>query len=236
MPNDATTALEFPALFVDTASSLVVVGLQTRAGDDAAEWRMSRDEAGVALFRLADELLRDAGLTIADLRTVVFCEGPGSLLGIRLAAIAVRTWLALPRPAVVPPLRVLAYRSLVLVAADALMQGEALPFHVIADARRATWNVLTVSTSAADMANAPIRRWSANELLPPACAVLHPAEFPHWQPLPDAARAIPYRPQFLPRLVAGHPTLLHAVDQPDAFLTEMPEYRTWNATPSSVPR
>ena len=52
-----------------------------------------------ATFACAETALRHAGLTLADIRSFVVCVGPGSILGIRVAALAARAWATLePRP------------------------------------------------------------------------------------------------------------------------------------------
>lgn len=180
----------------------------------------------MGLFRTTEELLHTARRTMSEVRTVVFCEGPGSLLGIRLAAMAVRTWMALPRA---EPLRVFAYRSLALVAADLLAQGEAPPFHVIHDARRETWNVLSLG---ANGELGEIRRCRAEELPLATGTMFTPAQFPHWQPRPEGVRPIAYRPQLIVGLAPKF-RLLREVDAPDAFMTEMPTYRPW--IPTALP-
>jgi len=211
---------ESPVLLLDAASPKLCVGLSS-TDSVGFTWRETDDEAGVGLFRLTEELLRATGLTVADVSTALFCEGPGSLLGIRLAAMALRTWMALPRA---KPLRVFAYRSLALMAADLITRGEPAPFHVCSDARRETWNVLSVSGTGAI---GEIRRCGKAELPDDGHALFVPESFPHWQPLPAGARPVAYRPQSLPELAMRF-QLLQETCAPDAFMTEMPTYRTWN--------
>jgi len=206
-------------LYLDAASPAISVGLCAAAGD-APDWRHERDEAGVALFRAVEALVRARGLAIADIATVVFCEGPGSLLGVRLAAMALRTWMALPRPA---PLAVSGYRSLELIAADLRAHSQGGPFHVIVDGRRATWNTLSVDAHGAFSA---IRRRPADEAFPEGEPVFHPRGFPLWQALPPGVQAVDYNPDRLPALAARFP-LLRAVEAPEAFMIEMPTYREW---------
>jgi tRNA threonylcarbamoyladenosine biosynthesis protein TsaB len=209
-----------PILVLDAAAPTVVVGLQANANAEPV-WRESGEEAGIALSRLADELLREHGLTIADLRTAVWCEGPGSLLGIRLAAMMLRTWMTLPRPT---PLRVLGYRSLALLAADLLASGASPPFAVCNDARRHTWNVLQV---AADGTLGDIRRCAHDELAALSVPLHHPESFPHWQSLPASIRPAPYSPSHV--LTLGQRfQLWRETSAPDAFMTELPTYRTWS--------
>lgn len=208
-----------PILFLDAASPTVHVGLQV-SDAEAPEWRRATDQAGVGLFREVDVLIRARGVALVEMRTVVYCEGPGSLLGVRLVAMALRTWGALPRPT---PLSVLGYRSLELVAAGLLAGGTPGPFHVIVDGRRATWNALSVD---AEGRWGAIRRRPAAEAFPSGEPVFHPAGFPLWQALPTDAATIPYEPAALTAL-ARRFSLLQPVALPDAFMTEMPTYREW---------
>jgi tRNA threonylcarbamoyladenosine biosynthesis protein TsaB len=214
---------EPPVLFVDAATPLLAAGLQAEV-DGPISWQTSQEEAGVGLFRLVERLLGGAEVPMTAVRSVVFCEGPGSLLGIRIAAMALRTWLVLPRAF---PLRVSAYRSLELVAADLLSSGTPPPFLVVSDARRASWNRLDVDAAGTLGA---IHRWPAAEPFPDRLPVFCVAGLPLWQPRPPGAADALYRPERLPALAARFP-LLREVAEPDAFLTELPTYRPW---PGSV--
>lgn len=213
----------FPVFYVDAASPLVAVGLQGDANPESTIWRHTKAEADVAMFQSAEELLRKASLAVADVRTIVFCEGPGSLLGIRLAAMMIRTWSILPRE---QPLTVFGYRSLSLLAADLIDSGKTPPFRVITDARRQSWNVLSVSKMGQV---GTITRVHADQLNAEEGEIFFPGEFRSWQSMPASAQAVPYRPETIATLgtTSG---LLHPVESPDAFMTEMPTYKTWEPT------
>lgn len=210
-----------PVLFIDTASAVGWTGLAVGGGGGHARWCRHTEQAGVGLFRGVERMLREAGMALAEVESAVFCEGPGSLLGVRIAAMAVRTWREMPRPR---PLRVFGYRSLELLAAALVADGRAGPFMVVSDARRAAWNCLEV---AAGGRPGPIVRRPATEPFPEGVPVFHGEEFPRWQALPPGAVAVPYRPDRLPALAAAH-ALLRETAAPDAFLTEAPSYRPWN--------
>ena len=125
--NDST-----PLLVVDAASETTQVGLL--AVGSRPRWSTRKDEAGVGVFECLDEL----GLEIADVRAFAYCEGPGSVLGIRTTAMAVRTWCVLEaRP-------VFAYQSLAVVA-QAVGRPEV---GIIADARRGLWHRILLGGSA----------------------------------------------------------------------------------------
>src|SRR6267142_6499721 len=93
-----------PLLILDAASARVQVGVWRR--DGTSDWQSSDEEAGIGVFRGIEKL----GVRVADVGAFVFCDGPGSILGIRTVAMALRTWVLLkPRP-------VFGYSSLALVA------------------------------------------------------------------------------------------------------------------------
>jgi len=216
-----------PALVIDAASETVAVGLEVEAAPCGTHWRRQTQEAGVGIFACLAELLRVTHLRLADVRCTIFCEGPGSILGVRIASMAIRTWRAIGVPAEVP---CYGYRSLELFAADIRESGSTGQFAVVSDARRSTWNIMKVDNEGQfDM----IRRVGSTELNPRSLSIYHPAGFPAWQPLPDHAMSAPYRPERIILLNRLYP-LLRPCSKPDAFLTEVPEYRK-TARPPWVP-
>jgi hypothetical protein len=115
-----------PVLLLDSASSRAQAALFRPSLP--ALWETRDDEAGVALFSCAEKLLARASLEIADIAAFIFCDGPGSVLGIRTAAVALRAWRAMrERPAY-------AYCSLALVARHLLATDNARNLSLIADA------------------------------------------------------------------------------------------------------
>src|SRR3954469_18613927 len=83
-----------PLLLIDAASTRIQVGLLDSAS--GAKWAALDAEAGIAIFQAVEQLAVD----LSAVRAFVFCEGPGSILGVRTAAMAIRTWQMLsPRPA-----------------------------------------------------------------------------------------------------------------------------------------
>jgi len=85
------------------------------------------------------EVLKSAGLQLVDVQSFALNIGPGSMLGIRVAALTVRAWSALkPRPIYV-------WESLVAMATVALERGQKAPFLVVVESRLKRWNVLEVN-------------------------------------------------------------------------------------------
>lgn len=192
-------AAHAPLLLLDAASARVQAGWLPR--DGAARWASSNDEAGVGIFRCVTAL----GVDPAAAGALVLCDGPGSVLGIRTSAMALRTWCVLrPRP-------VFCYHSLAVVAAAL----EAPGVTVIADARRDSWHCAT--------AGSELRRVPTAQL---PGGLMMPEGFRHWTPLPAGVTSTPYS---LPDLLGRVETrdLFRPTSHPDAFLHEEPNYATW---------
>ena len=190
-----------PLLLVDAASERVQVGLLGPGA--AARWASRAEEAGTGIFACVDELRVEIG----QVSSFAFCEGPGSILGIRTAATALRMWCALgPRP-------VFAYQSLALAAHGLGRTGSTL----VADARRGLWHRYAPGSALA--------RVPASEL---AGDLATPRGFRHWDPLPPGTDVVPYDLASLLALpsVSGA-DLFRETTEPDAFLHQEPEYAKW---------
>ncbi|MDE3084539.1 MAG: peptidase M22, partial [Verrucomicrobiota bacterium] len=146
-------------------------------------------------------------------RAFAFCEGPGSILGIRTAAMALRVWnVFAPRPT-------FSFCSLKAVAYDLAAHRSGETFSVIADARRNTWHRVTVQIGLVG----PLRRASPAEL---PSLLFMPENFRAWSAPPLATKTASYDlAGLLPRVAEAD--LFHPVDEPDAFMHEMPSYQTW---------
>lgn len=188
-----------PLLVIDAASAEVQVGLV--GADGRGRWATSRDEAGVGVFACVEEL----GVDPNTVPAFAFCAGPGSVLGIRTVAMAIRTWGVLqPRP-------VFAYDGLALLAHH-LNQPD---LAVIADARRDAWHHYQLGRG--------LRRVVTSELHGPLAT---PENFRNWTPLPANVRRVPYSlAALLPQVADAD--LFRETSEPDAFLHEEPSYVTW---------
>jgi tRNA threonylcarbamoyladenosine biosynthesis protein TsaB len=220
-------------LLIDSASARIQVGLLRHSREPL--WEAANEEAGSALFSLTEKLLVRASasslhlsgaapasssspshksLPLSAIDAFVFCDGPGSVLGIRTAAVALRTWCALhPRPSY-------AYTSLAIVAHSLALNETLRDFSVISDARRETWHRVTVDSSGSV---SPLHRTPASELTGP---LVLPENFRHWSALPPGTRTVPYDLATQLPALATTPLFIDA-PEPDAFLHEEPSYQTW---------
>ena len=202
-------------LALDAASTTVQVGLLRV--DSTPLWHSSAEESGQSLFTCTDACLRAAGLGMRDVRAFVFCEGPGSMLGVRTTAMAIRTWQSeIPRPAY-------RYQSLALAAHFASAQKPSHRFAVIADARRESWHCQTVEVDG---------RMSALQRLPladlPRLELLTPENFRMWSVLPASVTTCSYDLQKL-FSSAAQGDYFQPTAAPDAFQHEAPDYKKWSA-------
>lgn len=191
-----------PVLLLDAASAQVQVGWLGANPHTPPRWTESNAEAGVALFQCIESL----NVNVDDVRAFVFCSGPGSVLGVRTSAMAVRAWNALnPRPT-------FSYHGLAVVA-HALGRPEAT---IVADARRESWHSFSLARGLARVPTAE---------LPPHLVM--PAGFRTWSATPANIEEVPYSLATLLPRVMDVPTLLEPAESPDAFLHETPSYVTW---------
>lgn len=103
----------------------------------------ARSEEGAleATFACAEKALAQAGLKLGDVRAFAVCVGPGSTLGIRVTAMAVRTWVALQ------PREIWVWEPLPALAAAVRLRGETGTFNVISESRLKRWHVLAVDAA-----------------------------------------------------------------------------------------
>jgi tRNA threonylcarbamoyladenosine biosynthesis protein TsaB len=188
-----------PVVVLDAASPTVQVGIIE--AEASVRWCSRTEEAGVAVFQCVHELR----IVPTDVKTWVYCHGPGSVLGVRTVAMALRTW------GVLRPAPVFSYTSLAVVA-HALDQPSSA---VITDARRETWHHYTMATG--------LQRVARSDL---SGSLVMPEGFRHWSHLPVGVKTVPYvLADLLPRV--WDVDLLRPSVAPDAFLHEEPSYVTW---------
>ena len=188
-------------LLIDASSGTIQAGLLGSAAKP--RWATRQEEAGVGVFECLDEL----DVEIDSVRAFAFCEGPGSILGIRTSAMALRMWNVLrARP-------VFGYFGLAVVAEAVGRPGVG----IITDARRGMWHHLTMGGA--------LRRVPAADL---AGELLTPEGFRHWGPLPLGTATTPYTLASLLALPSvADADLFREAPAPDAFLHQEPAYAKW---------
>lgn len=127
-------------LFIEAAWTRAAVGVL-----EHGRWRAFAITEGPAiesLFSTIESVLRDAGLSLSKISGYIYGEGPGSVLGLRTAAMALRAWSATPGLVARP---VYIVNSLTLAAALANADGHGAAT-VFAASRRDRWNAFSPGT------------------------------------------------------------------------------------------
>jgi tRNA threonylcarbamoyladenosine biosynthesis protein TsaB len=213
---DSVVAAHGSVLVLDPSTVHVQAGL-LRA-DRPPVWNSGGDDSSIHLFVAVKNCLDAAGITPSQVGAYVFCDGPGSQLGIRTAAMALRTWQTLRRT----PAPVFAYRSLV-VAALHLAGSTSAPFAVVSDARRESWHAVRV---AADGGVSPVLRVGVGELAGWAEPLFTPHGFRAWAEPPRPAGVCPYDCGSFFAQLGGRP-LLEQVGDAEPWLSSPTTYATW---------
>ena len=187
--NPSTSPPTPPTLVIDGSGSEVFAGVLGSNGN----WLARSEQTGApleSLFPAIEATLDAAQLTLADMRSFIYCEGPGSVLGLRLCAMAIETWSRL-RP---ESAHYYAYNSLqltaALICADTPGLDQAL---LISDWKKGTWNAVKIrngQSSATEVADdATIANWTES--------LYHLPQRKGWQQPPANATALEYRPDRL---------------------------------------
>jgi tRNA threonylcarbamoyladenosine biosynthesis protein TsaB len=208
-------------LVLDAASKVVQAGL-LRSGSPSV-WQHAEGDSGQLVFTLTERCLQDARLGLDAIEAFIYCDGPGSMLGTRTIAMALRTWQTLrARPAY-------AYHSLALAAVAEAARSPGRAFTLVADARRDSWHALVVATNGQ---TGPLQRLATADL--PAADLRTPENFRAWSDLPRPATPCGYDLAAL-FATAENTALCRAVDAPDVFQHEAPFYKPWTPAVHQAP-
>lgn len=205
-------------LLIDSASATVQIGLWTP--DRPPVWSCGTGEAGEQIFARVAEATALAGTPLSAIDAFIFCDGPGSVLGIRTAAVALRTWSVLrERPSY-------GYCGLSAVAHHEVARGRR-SFAVIADARRDSWHQVEVDAVGSVGA---LKRVPSPAL---QGTLLTPNGFRAWSQPPPLEIVSYSLAEILPGI--GQVDLFAPTATPDAFLHEEPVYQMWTPKVHQAP-
>ena len=206
-------------LLVDASSYRVQVGL---VGDRSWEaFYCSETESLEAIFSGVAHCLKSAAVHLDRLHAFALCSGPGSVLGIRLAAMAVETWRRI-QPFEGPTLY--DYRSLEAAAALLIHSGATPPFHVLAAFRQGMWHCLTVPDIARTGSIRSLPEGELRDLAGKHYQVLQRRDDPA---PPVSAETFAYDLACLPRVVDTNGGIFRPVEAPEFFAGGRLPYRKW---------
>ena len=186
--------------------------------------------ADEALADLVGEVLREADCPPSALAGFLYHAGPGSLLGLRVAAMMIETWRLVWSNG--QRLPVWMYHHAEALACS-LTAGRGEGVTLISDARRKQWNVCHWDPSARRMS------WSllSTGELPfpePGLAYLLPGSFLS-QPAPEGWQNLPPAKNRLAPEIWWQEDLAWPVDRPEPLLLRRSSYATWSGQPRLRP-
>lgn len=175
--------IAYPALVIDGSGSAVFAGILGHDG----QWIAQTTQEGAPLeelFPTVELTIREAGIELSEIRSYIYCEGPGSVLGLRLCAMAVETWSRLyPESA-----NYYAYNTLQFTAALLSAPEKAL---LVSDWKKGAWNAVYIqdgeigATTVVD--DAKIAEWDGT--------LYHLPQRKGWQKPPANAQTVSYTPE-----------------------------------------
>lgn len=197
-------------LLIDASSPVSIV--VARLDSSGRSWGSFVEETSAALEGIFSASTR--ACPHLDAAGFLFCEGPGSILGIRIAAIAVRG-----RNALEKPIPVFSFQSLRLVAT---LIARAFPkeknFVVLAESRMNAWNILRCQNGVPEADFHELKTAELNTLAEEKIFVL-----PQRRSQPPPVSNVPVNPTTLlrndPAVFSDCPNLLHRCENPDATNT-----------------
>ncbi len=204
------------SLVVDGSNTSVFTGL---LGTDGS-WIAKNSEATSpleGLFPSVEKVLQFAQFKISDIRNFIYCEGPGSILGLRLCAMAIQTWGHLSKSTI----NYIAYNSLELTATLVIQDyPEVHQGLLISDWKKNAWNSIQL-TEGKFSTITTIDDQSLNDQKDKPLFYLPQRK--GWQKVPQRASEIEYNPQRLPEALQ----LLKETKKVRLYASNMNLFKKW---------
>jgi tRNA threonylcarbamoyladenosine biosynthesis protein TsaB len=209
-----TERIPGPALLLDASTPWMHAGVLEKGHWQALE--RGEGDALTLLPALVEAVLKKSGCKFSDIRAYIHCEGPGALLGLRLASMMVEAWRAGEGNA--KPLY--AYRSLAAASAILALDSKDATYLVATPFRKGSYNVFTPGGA-------------ENELLDEtAFNVLSGTRYlipqRHIKNAPTGETPLVYDLTRLPEALATNPALLRPAEKADAYAPHYAEYKLWD--------
>lgn len=209
---------ETPTLVIDASSPTVFVGILGEEG----VWLGRENRQGMALetlFSSVGSVFSSTCLGFENCRGYLYCEGPGSTLGLRLSAMAIETWCRI-HPA---SARLFAFDSLRLTAAlIALDHPDMTDALLVSDWKKNAWHTVAIKNGKLAgnevMDSAKLAEWKD--------PLFHLPQRKGWQPPPKRAVGLEYEPGRLPE-AARHFDLLRSVEEVELHRSGRNAFRKW---------
>ena len=209
------------SLVIDGSGSKVFAGIL----DAENRWlvKLERDGSPLEeLFSVIEAVLTESGLSLAEIGNYIYCMGPGSVLGLRLCAMAIETWARLyPETAQYYKYNSLQLSAYALLHAKPDLQ-DAL---IVADWKKGAWNALYLRG----------RRVGATEVIDDATLdnwgnlVYHLPQRKSWQSPPNKVQTLSYDPSILDA-IRDADGLLQITDHIELYSSGINTFQKWTPT------
>jgi tRNA threonylcarbamoyladenosine biosynthesis protein TsaB len=211
-----SASLDRVALVIDGSGASVFVGLLGTEG----KWlsQITQKSAPLeGLFPAVESVLYAAQCRISDVRDFIYCEGPGSVLGLRLCAMAIQTWGHLREPDV----RYFAFNSLALTATliliDTPEMNQAL---LVSDWKKDAWNSIRINEGQPEtitvLDNQAVSNWKGGPLF-------YLPQRKGWQKVPQNAITLEYSSHRLPEAMQ----LLKETKKIELYTSNINVFQKW---------
>ena len=182
-------------LVIDGSSASTFVGV-LEISESACKW-LAYSRSGAAplesLFPSVEDILKKSRLGFEAIHGYLYSEGPGSVLGLRLCAMAIQTWAKLyPQTA-----HFYGFNSLQLAAANLLNTENPSQALIVSDWKRTAWNSVRIS----DGCLGPCTPISSEKLEQYSGPLYHLPARKGWQAPPEKAQGIQDHPEKLHELI-----------------------------------
>lgn len=205
-----------PTLVIDGSNSAVFVGLigtnqkwvyQTRADGSPLE----------RLFPTVENLIESTNYELSDLNSYIYCEGPGSVLGLRLCAMAMQTWSQLYKKSTCW----YTYNSLQLTAELICVDTPGIQHALLlSDWKKGVWNAVIINKGKPEpirvMTDLDVKKWNHG-------SIFYLPQRKNWQTIPANATTLEYNPEQI--LEVLH--ILRHTKKFELYTSGMNEFRKW---------
>ena len=206
------------SLVIDGSGSSVFAGLL----DAENQWlaKVSRDGTPLEeLFSVVKLALTESGLSLTDIGSYIYCEGPGSVLGLRLCAMAIETWTRIyPQSTQYYKYNSLQLSAYALLHAKPDLQ-DAL---IVADWKKGAWNALYMrgrDVGAAEVIDdASLSDWED--------LIYHLPQRKGWQSPPEKVQTLRYDPSILDT-ISDASGLIQMTDRIELYNSGINTFQKW---------
>ena len=205
-------------LVIDCSSSNIFTGIL----DHKNQWKSQTRLKGTVLenlFTAIEATIQDAGIKLNNLSGFIYCEGPGSVLGLRLCAMAIETWRRLyPKCNELFKYNSLQLNALVLLQDNADVK-DAL---IVSDWKKGAWNSIEIKAALPQeivvIDDDTLTSWSGK--------VYHLPQRKGWQRPPPKAQTLLHSPERIAELHLDT-TLLKAIGQVEIYNNAVNIFHKW---------